>query len=145
MSTLSTVVTSISSALSSQLSITTRFASDYVVGLETMNASVASQSQTMYRIRSQYQQAEEGSNITWKAAAVEIEIAHRLSDVFNERAYTEGAMLTQQATLLDSSFWRALGGVYGLPTGGGPNIELDVEIKGRVVRWSVLCTFLITP
>lgn len=145
MSTLLDVLTSLRSALTAQLSISTEFASDYNVDLETMSASVAAQAQTMYRIRSQHQQAAEGSNTTYQSGAIEVVVSHRLSDPFDERAYTEGAMLTQQGTLLDRQFWRDLSGLFQVEDDGGPELEGNVERNGNIITWSVVVTFLITP
>jgi len=139
MSTLMDVIGSLRTELTAQLSLSTQFAGDYDDELETMSAVAVGQAQTMYRIRHQYQTALEGSNVTWKQGFIEIEIAHRLSDAFNERAYTEAAMQTQQLTLLDRAFWRDLTGVYEVEESDGPEVGLDVERAGNVIRWSVVC------
>lgn len=140
MSTLATVLADLRTQLNSQLSLASsvELDSDY----STRQATAASGS-TGYQIRSQYQQAHDTGNVTYQGGAIELEIRHKLADGFAERAYTESAMQTQQALLLGGAFWRALDGLHQVDT--GPEIETDVTRTGRVISWSVLVTFLITP
>ncbi len=144
MSTLLDVINSLRTELNSQLSIATsaQLDSDH----QAQHATMASGA-TAYQIRAQYQQGLDTGNVAYKAGAIELEMRHKLADGFDERTYTEGAMLTQQALLLSRAFWRS--GNSGL-TGidqvvSGPEIEVDVTRVGRIIRWSVLVTFRITP
>jgi len=108
-----------------------------------MSSLNTSQAQNMFRIRQQHEEEQEGSNVAYEAAAIEVEVSHRLTDPFNERTYTEGAMHTQQKLLVSRDFWRSLTGVFEVLE--GPVTQIDVERVGNVIRWSVLVKILIVP
>ncbi len=143
MSTLKDVVDDLRTELSIQLSLTTQFAVDYRPELEQMTALNTSQVQTMFRIRHQHEEEINASNTTWEVGAVAIKVMQRLSDPFDERAYTEAAMHTQQKLLQSREFWRGLTAVYDVLE--GPAAEISVVRTGNVIRWSVLVKVLIVP
>jgi hypothetical protein len=99
---------------------------------------------TRYQIQHQNQQEAEGGNVFYPTGAIICRSIHLLSDFTDERAYTEGAMLTQQANLLRRQWWRDnVASVREVSS--GPEIEDNVERIGNIVIWSFLITFVIVP
>ena len=90
-------------AMVEALSPTRRFTHDRIVDRDRLDAG-----ETAYQLRVEGRGVDgTDSNVVKLVAEVEIEIHHRLSDWENERAYTEGAMMTDQESLGDFRVWRA--------------------------------------
>jgi len=59
------------------------------------------------------------ANLRYVVEQIELDLEHQLADPANERAYTEGAMQTHVAALVDPTFWRDLASAHSvieLPT-----------------------------
>lgn len=97
---------------------------------------------TIYRLRHQEEQNARDSNQAIQGLSMELEISHNLADRFNERAYTEGDMLTHMASLLDKDFWR-VAAVREIT--GGPEMEINVAREGNIIYWSVVVIVAIVP
>jgi len=100
-----------------------------------------------YQLVFQYEQAQTGSNVTYPVVSVEVKAHYRLSDAMDERTYTEGVMLTAQASLLDKDWWRLnIGSMYNNADDAYQLlVNDDVTREGNVISYSVLATFAITP
>jgi len=56
------------------------------------------------------------SNVEYVVEALELVVRHRLATPTNERAYTEGAMQSWLATVIDADFWRGLASAHEVVT-----------------------------
>ena len=65
------------------------------------------------------------SNVEYLVEALELIVRHRLASPTAERAYTEGAMQTWLATVIDPDFWRGLASAYEVVT--APSYEVARE------------------
>jgi hypothetical protein len=82
------------------------------------------------------------SNVNYALGNYVITIAHRLSDGTDEDTYLDGDMLTDQASLMTRSFFRAVTGVYDITE--GPNPE-TIERVGNVIEYTVTAQLAVAP
>jgi hypothetical protein len=82
------------------------------------------------------------SNTSYAIGNIVVRIVRRLSSATDENTYLVGSMLTDQANLMDRTWWRAVTGVYDVERGP----ELDtVERQGNVIEYTVTVQVSIAP
>ncbi len=86
----------------------TRLGSDYRDDLEKVAAGA-----TRFALRGGPSAIDAGdANVSYVVETIELIVRHRLTDPTDERAYTEGAMQTWLASVIDPDFWRALASAH---------------------------------
>jgi len=90
----------------------TPLGSDYRDDLEKIPAGA-----TRFALRGGPSAVDAGdSNVEYVVEAVELIVRHRLASPTAERAYTEGAMQTWLASVIDADFWRGLASAHEVLT-----------------------------
>ena len=90
----------------------TRLGSDYRDDLEKIPAGA-----TRFALRGGPSSVDASdSNVEYLVEALELIVRHRLANLSNERAYTEGAMQTWLGTVIDADFWRGLASAHEVLT-----------------------------
>jgi hypothetical protein len=83
------------------------------------------------------------SNVTYILGNFVIEVVHRLPlGAWDEDAYLDGAMRTDQALLMAKSFYRTIAGVYDVEAGPEPD---TVGRNGNCIEYTVTVQLAITP
>lgn len=75
------------------------------------------------------------SNLVRDVVDALVTVHHRLGAAETEAAYRTGVMLTHQAAILRSAFWRPLAAVFAVVD--GPELEDSVEREGKVISYSL--------
>jgi len=131
MASLATVETNVAAAIVGLTGTPSRVGSDMVTNLEGLATNT-----TKFQLRKDYIRRIEGSssNVAYYAATLFVTIHHELSSASNERAYTSSAMLTQQLSLSDPAWWRAISGVFDVVE--GPTLQSEAERNGNTISYS---------
>lgn len=137
MATVPDLIGQVSSAILAMLPAgSKRYDSDYRDDLEKIQSG-----QTRYQVRGLSSGTTGDSNTIYKRATVELAVHFALSGT--ERAYTEGAMATQLASILTLSWWRALAAVHEITTEDAP--QLVAQRVGSVFTYTVTASVTLKP
>ena len=135
---LATIVDNTVTALQSEFgwSSLNRMSSDFRNDLDSLDAG-----ETKYQLQQQYEAAggTPNTNTVIERGSIEILAYHKLAEATGERTYTEGAMRTEQASLMSKFWWSS--NVAGARSWDRPDLQTDVGREGNVILWGVLITF----
>lgn len=139
MLTVESVHDALATAIAALATSPTRLGSDYRVDLEAIPAAG-----TRFQLRASQVVTDEAfnSNVTYDVGGYEITIHHRLVTPTNE-AYARGTMLTDQNTLTDPVWWRAISGVNSIVD--GPELVDEPARIGNVISYTVAAQVRVTP
>jgi hypothetical protein len=137
MATLATVATNIATAVAALSGTPVRCGSDRRTNLEGLAAGAYK-----YQLRVDHLTEIIRSNTSYQAATVTVVMHHELASPSAERTYTEGVMLTHQASLMDAAWWRAITGVYDVAE--GPTLQSEAERAGNTISYSMAVTLSFT-
>jgi hypothetical protein len=114
--------------------------SDLVDDLETVAAGA-----TVFALRTSgfRLDEEEDSNQAFFTARLSVRMVHRLADPFDERAYTVGDLLLDQAELVLRTFWQGVAAVRDVID--GPEIAELPEREGHVIAYTVELEVRLVP
>lgn len=112
----------------------TRLGSDYRDDLEAIPDGA-----TRFQLRGGPSGQDTDSNISYAVASVQLRVHHRLSGT--ERAYTEAAMQTDLAAMIDPEFWRGLASAFEVLE----DPVYSVERVGRVITYTIETSIAIVP
>lgn len=98
---------------------------------------------TRFALRTTQITVDEGSdaNQSRQVAGVTLRLAHSLADPTDERAYTTGVQLDDQALVASSAWWRGIASVHEIVE--GPEVEELPERIGSVVHYQVEATVVV--
>lgn len=135
MADLAAVAGAIDTALDSLIGA--RCGSDRRTDLESLAAGT-----TKYQLRVDHLTEIPRSNTNLQAASVNVTVHHQLASATAERTYTEGAMLIDQESLMQASYWRAISGVHDVEE--GPTLQSESARVGNTISYSMAVTVSFT-
>ena len=142
MATVANVATQAATAIEALGSSPTRMGSDRRTDLESIASGA-----TKYQLRVWHASKDDqfSSNVNYDVAAIEVAIHHYLASATAERTYTEGAMLTEQDSLLAKSFWTDLDAVFGVDDQLLPGTTESPERVGNVISYTIALEVRVQP
>jgi hypothetical protein len=138
MATLAQVDAAIATAIEAFGTSPTRMLSDSLANLEGLAAGSA---KYQLRVDHETQLDSASSSAAWDVATVTVTIFHELADSTDERAYTKAAMLTDQKSLTQPSWWEAISGIREVKL--GPTIQEEATRQGNTVKYSYAVSIVI--